>query len=182
MKKQEITVPVRLDEPTFRRYCHFDTMLLHRRWLKPVFIGMVLITLGLAALLSGRPDYQSLAGVLVGLGIALPLGFVGLYFLQLRGQVAERKLKEAPAVYTVRLRTDDVEITNAQHEEAPIAIPWPHLAAAYRMPGCVYLYVNAEHAFLLPDGQANVSQDRVWACLKDHLGDARCFDRRRPGA
>ena len=39
MKFREIAIPVRLDEATFRRYCHFDTMLLHRRWFKPVLIG-----------------------------------------------------------------------------------------------------------------------------------------------
>ena len=181
MKKREIMIPVKLDEETFRRYCRFDTMLLHRRWFKPTLIGMIALTLGFAALLSGNPEFESLAGVLVGLGIAIPAMFAGLYALQVRAQVSERKLKEKPLVYTIRLREDDVQIVNNLHEEAPIEIPWPRLAAAYRVEGCIYLYVNIEHGFLLPAGQASVSDTAVWECLKDHLGVNRCFDRTVPG-
>ena len=177
MKFREIAIPVRLDEATFRRYCHFDTMLLHRRWFKPVLIGMIAVTLGMAALLSGKPDLETLAGILVGVGIAIPLMFFGLYFLQVKAQVAERKLKDRPGVYTIHLREDGVSIVNDQHAEDPIDLPWPSLAAAYRVPGCIYLYVNSEHAFLLPDGQANVSQDAVWECLNNNLGVNRCFSR-----
>ena len=129
------------------------------------------------ALRSIGAEPETLAGILVGVGIAIPLMFFGLYFLQVKAQVAERKLKDRPGVYTIHLREDGVSIVNDQHAEDPIDLPWPSLAAAYRVPGCIYLYVNSEHAFLLPDGQANVSQDAVWECLNNNLGVNRCFSR-----
>ena len=178
MKMRDITIPVKLDARTYRDYCRFDTMVMRRRWFKPVLAGMLCATLALAGLLSGQPGLDGAAGVFAGLGLAIPAMFFALYLLQVRAQVSERKLADAPLIYTVTLGADAVDIQNAQKAEAPVTLPWPELAAAYRVRGCVYLYVNSEHALLLPDGQASASDDVVWQRLLDGLGTARCFDRR----
>ena len=177
--RKEIVIPVRLDEGTYRAFCRFDTMVLRRRWFRPVLAGMLMLTLAMAGLLSDQPGLDSAAGVLAGLGLATPAMFFGLYSLQVRGQVAERGLKDAPRVYTVTLREDDVMIENDQKREPPVTLLWSALAAAYRVRGCIYLYVNRDHAFLLPSGQANASTEETWALLVTHLGVHRCFVREK---
>ena len=39
---------------------------------------------------------------------------------------------------------------------------------------CIYLYVNAARAFLLPEGQASAPQEKVWQYLIRHMGDRKC--------
>lgn len=178
MKKKDILIPVRLDEKTYRDFCRFDTMVMRRRWFKPVLAGMICWTLALAGLLSKQPGIETPAGVLAGLGLAIPAMFFGLYALQVRAQAAERGLKDAPLVYTITLG-DAVTVENNARAEPPVTLAWERLAAAYRVPGCIYLYVNAEHAFLLPPAHASAPEDAVWRCLTQRLGENRCFDRRR---
>ena len=166
-----IDIHVRLDAATFRRYCAFDTFRRQRRWYWPVLIGMVLITVALAGLLRLAPMSESAAGVLMGLGIAIPAVIFGLYVVQIEAQIARQGLKQAPAVYSLRLDAGGVRVTNDQKQESPLSVAWKDVPAAFRDKSCVYLYVSAARAFLLPDGQADADPDALWDYLREHLGD-----------
>ena len=39
---QCITIPVRLDEKTFRRFARFDMLVLRKRWVKPMVFALIL--------------------------------------------------------------------------------------------------------------------------------------------
>ena len=173
-----IDIHVRLDAATFRRYCAFDTFRRQRRWYWPVLIGMVLITVALAGLLRLAPMSESAAGVLMGLGIAIPAVIFGLYVVQIEAQIARQGLKQAPAVYSLRLDAGGVRVTNDQKEEPPVELGWDRLWAAFKRSDAVYLYVSPERAFILPDGQASVSHEALWTFMKKHLGDARCIEKK----
>ena len=56
-------------------------------------------------------------------------------------------------------------------EESPVSVCWKDIKAAFRVKGCVYLYVNPMRAFLLPDGQANVSDGELWSFIAEHMGE-----------
>lgn len=171
-----IEIHVRLDATAFRRYCAFDTFRRQRRWFPPVMINMLLITLALAGLLNLIPMGESAAGVLMGLGIAVPLVVFGLYAIQIEAQIASQKLKEAPEVYALRFTDDGVRVTNGQKEEAPVELGWGQLWAAFRRRDGVYLYATPARAFILPNGQANVADDAVWKCLVKNMGEEKCFE------
>lgn len=175
---KQIDIHVRLDARTFRRYCAFDTFRRQRRWYWPVLIGMVLITAALAGLLGLVPMAESASGVLMGLGIAVPMVVFGLYVIQIEAQIALQHLKQSPAVYSLRLDDDGVRVTNDQKKEPPVDIPWHRPWGAFRRSGCIYLYITPERALILPDDQASVPADAVWAFLKKQMGDARCVERR----
>ena len=51
---------------------------------------------------------------------------------------------------------------------------WSSVQKAFRKKGCIYLYVAAAKAFLLPDGQAAVADEEVWAFIRNRLGPDRC--------
>ena len=169
-----IEIHVRLDARTFRRYCVFDAFRRRRAWFLPAMIGMVLITASIALLLFGHGQ-ESLAGVLMGLGIAVPLMFFGLFFIQVEAQVARQKLKDAPPVYSLTLRPEGLAIRNDQKSESEIDLPWGRLHAAYRAADAIYLYATPERAFILPEGQASVASAQLWSALTRYLGPDKCL-------
>ena len=173
MNKKEIVVAVRLDARTFRKFCRFDTLWLRKRWVRPVVFALILIAFAFLALLTRKAQAGMIAAVLLVVGLGLPLVYFGTFLSQVNLQVEQRRLKPARAVYTVRLDFDGVRVVNDQKQEAPVTVPWKDVQAAFRVKGCIYLYVNAARAFLLPDGQADVSADEVWGYLNARMG-ARC--------
>ena len=165
---QEITIPVRLDEKTFRRFSRFDALRLRKRWVRPVGFALILAAFAAVALLSRKPQAAMLAAVLLVVGLGLPLVYFGTFFSQVNMKAAD--LDPPRAVYTVRLDYEGVRVTNDRKAEESVSLKWGQLAAAYRTKGCVYLYVNPARAFLLPDGQADVPDDALWTYLEKHMG------------
>lgn len=181
---KQIDIHVRLDARTFRRFCAFDTFRRQRRWYFPVMAAMVLITVSTAGLFGVLPLSESASGVLMGLGLAVPMLIFGLYLIQIEAQIARQHLKEAPAVYSLRLSADGARVTNDQKKEPPVDLPWDGFWGAFRRADCVYLYVNPQRAFILPDGQASAPPAEVWRFLKKCLGEGKCVEKQRcdPGA
>ena len=176
---REIDVHVKLDAGTYRRYCNFDAFRRRRRWFKPLLAAMCLIAASMVLLALQRETYLSLAGVLMGLGIAIPLVFFGLYFIQQQAQVVGQGLKEPQPIYSVRLSESGVCVVNDRRDEAAVELPWSGLFAAFRRSDCVYLYVNPDRALILPDGQASASPDALWAFIVRNLGANKCNDGRQ---
>ena len=171
MNRTEYTIPVRLDAKTFRRFSRFDALKLRKRWVRPAVFALILTAFAFVALLSGKAQAGMIAAVLLVVGIGLPLVYFGFFFSQVNVQVARYGLDRPRAVYTVVLNADGVKVTNDQRNEAAVQVPWKEVQAAFRVKGCIYLYINAARAFLLPDGQADADPDALWAYLREHLGD-----------
>ena len=169
MKRTEYTIPVKLDARTFRRFSRFDTLKLRKRWVRPVVFALILVAFAVVALLSGREQAGMIASVLLVVGLGLPLVYFGTFFSQVNLQVARHRLDKPRRVYTVVLNADGVQVTNDQMEEAPVRLPWSEVQAAFRAKDCIYLYVNAARAFLLPDGQGNAPAEEIWEYLNKHI-------------
>ena len=177
MNRTEYTIPVKLDARTFRRFSRFDILNLRMRWSRPAVFGLILVAFAAAALASGKPQSGLIGGVLLAVGLGLPAVYFGTFFHQVDVQVKRFGLDTPKPVYTVTLNADGIRVNNDQREEDVLELPWKDLRAAFRVKGCIYLYVNASRAFLLPDGQGNVEPDALWEYLKKHMGE-RCKDKR----
>ena len=173
--KKPVEIHVHIDPAMFRRYCAFDTFRRQRRWYLPVMAGMVLMTIAVGGLLGLIPVSDAVAGVLMGLGIAVPLGIFGLYFIQIEAQIAAQHLKENPEVYCVRL--DDAGVRISAQNQTSAEVPWEKLWAAFRRPDAVYLYVSPERALILPDAQTGVSREELWRYIVRMMGEKRCIDK-----
>lgn len=169
MSEREIVIPVKLDAKTFRRFSRFDTFRLRKRWVRPLVFALILIAFAVVALVSRRPESGLIAAVLLVVGLGLPLVYIGTFLSQVNLQ-AER-LNPPKRVYTLRLGFDGLRAANDQRQEDAQFVKWQDVPAAFRVKGCVYLYVSAARAYLLPDGQASVPDDAVWDYLKEKLGD-----------
>ena len=173
MNRTEYTIPVKLDAKTFRRFSFFDTLRLRKRWVRPVVFALILIAFAVVALISRRPQSGMIAAVLLAVGLGLPLVYFGSFLSSVNMQVARYGLDRPRRVYTVVLNADGVRVTNDQKAEDPVQMPWKEVQAAFRAKGCIYLYVNAARAFLLPDGQGSAPAEEIWEYLVKHMGD-RC--------
>ena len=171
MKRTEYVIPVKLDARTFRRFSRFDTLKLRKRWVRPVVFALILIAFAVVALASHREQAGMIAAVLLVVGLGLPLVYFGTFFSQVNLQVANYHLDKPRQVYTVTLNADGVGVTNDQKAEEAVRVPWKEVQAAFRAKGCVYLYVNAARAFLLPDGQGDNDPDEVWGYLVKQMGE-----------
>ena len=173
MNRTEYRIPVKLDAKTFRRFSRFDTLKLRKRWVRPMVFALILIGFAVVALLSGKEQAGLIAAVLLVVGLGLPLVYFGTFFSQVNLQVSRFGLDKPRQVYTVTLNADGVGVENNLKKEEAVQVPWKEMQAAFRAKGCVYLYVNAARAFLLPDGQGNAPQDEIWAYLVKHM-DGKC--------
>lgn len=171
---RSITIPVRLDRKTFRRFACFDMFTLRKRWKRPVIFSLILIAFAFVALLTKKKQSGMIAAVLLVVGIGLPLVYFGSFLSQINLQALQQKLKSPRRVYTVTLREEGILVENNQRQEDLLEMEWTAVQKAFRRKGCIYLYVTAAKAFLLPDGQADAPDEEVWKFLGEHLGSEKC--------
>ena len=140
---------------------------------------MLLVFFAFIALVSRKEQSALLASVLLVVGLGLPIVYFGMYWSQVNVQVERQKLKDQPLVYHVTLNRNGIHVRNARKEEEA-DFPWETMHAAYRVRGCIYLYVTPGKAFLLPHGQADTSDQNVWKMIEEHMpGKARSHVRDR---
>lgn len=173
--RQEIVIPVRLDEKIFRRFARFDMLRLRKRWVRPAVFALILCAFAFAALLTKLPQSGMIAAVLLAIGLGLPIVYIGMFLSQVNVQAEKAKLgKKGKPVYTVTLRTRDFSVVNNQKQGEAVTVPWGEAKQAFRMRKCVYLYASPVKAFLLPDGQANAPDTEVWEMIQRGLGKEKC--------
>ena len=172
--ERSITIPVRLDEKTFKRFARFDMFTLRKRWVRPVIFSAILIAFAFVALLTKKAQSGMIAAVLLAVGIGLPVVYFGSFFSQVNMQAMQQKLKPPRNVYTVTLREEGIRVENNQRQEDALEMEWTAVQKAFRRKGCIYLYVTPTKAFLLPEGQADAPDEEVWDYLTAHMGNEKC--------
>ena len=172
--KQDIVIPVKLSEKTFRRFARFDMLRLRKRWVRPVLFALILCVFATVALFSRLPQSGLIAAVLLAVGLGLPIVYIGMFLSQVNLQADKWKLGKGKLVYTVTLRSKDFTVVNSQKAGEAVTVPWAEARQAFRMRGCIYLYASPAKAYLLPDGQANVPDGEVWQRIVQGLGKDKC--------
>ncbi len=167
---QAITIPVTLDKRTFRRFATFDTFRRQRRWRLPFAFFVILAAFSVFLYLqTDKPQAALIATVLLSVGVLLPLVYVLTFYMNLRTSTESHRLPRL--VYTLTLSGEDVSILSHTQSGQTLTLHWNQLFAAYRVRGAIYLYVLPTRAFLLPDGQADVSADALWDYIQTRLQD-----------
>lgn len=172
--RQDIVIPVKLDEKTFRRFARFDMLRLRKRWVRPAVFALIFCAFAMVALFSRLPQSGLISAVLLAVGLGLPIVYVGMFLSQVNLQADKWKLGKGRHVYTVTLRLRDFTVVNARKTGEAVTVPWAEARQAYRMWGCVYLYASPAKAFLLPDGQAGLPDAEVWNRIVQGLGKEKC--------
>lgn len=173
--RDTITVVSRIDAKTFRRFAYFDTYRLKKRYRAPLGFLALMLAFALCCffLAADKPQAGLIGGVLLTVGLLLPLAYFLMFELSVRAQT--RSLKQPRKAYTVTL-SDEREGVHIASGKDQVKLPWNRIYGAYRLPGCIYLYAHPTKAFLLPDGHASVTPDELFAFLVEHIGDKRTQD------
>ena len=172
--KREIVIPVKLSEKTFRRFARFDMLRLRKRWVRPAVFALILCAFAAVALFSRLPQSGLIAAVLLAVGLGLPIVYIGMFLSQVNLEADKWKLGKGRPVYTVTLRSGDFSVVSSQKAGETVTVPWAEARQAFRMPGCIYLYASPAKAYLLPDGQANATDEEVWRKIVQGLGKDKC--------
>lgn len=182
MKSETIVISSRIDDKLFSRFAFFDTIVLQKRLRSPlIFTGLMSTFACICYVFHNRADQAIFMGnVLLIIGFALPLVYFGTFFRSVQNEITRMNLHTPQLVYKVYLDDEKDGIVVADPKASGTAFrSWNDMFGAYRVKGCIYLYVSPRQAFLLPDGQANVSPDELWAFLQKKLPQEKMKNRIR---
>ena len=149
MEQGAVTVPVKLTAKGFRDFAIYDTLVRQRRWVLPVVFCLILsASAAICYTLRGRsPNAGMLVGVLLVVGLGLPLVYFISFFNSIRQQNRRMGLREPKEVYTVTLDGQGVHVdAGAEHMDHT----WDSVYQAHLRPDAVYLYPSPRQAYLLP--------------------------------
>ena len=166
-----ITVEVSLDRKTFRDFALFDTFVLKKRWIRPAVFCGIMTVFAIAALLIGKEQSALIAGVLFAVGIGLPAVYIISFLDQINSQAKKNRLSADRKIYTVTLGSEDIAVRHHRQEGETLSVKWNDIAGIYRRRSCVYIYTDKNKAFLLPDGQADVTDSELWEYISEHAAD-----------
>ena len=173
-----ITVPVHMSPAVFRRFANFDTFRVRHFLRSPLIFAGIMTAFAVVCLLLRERAQQAmlLFGVLLCVGLLLPIVYVVMFELSVHRQIKTMKLDKGPLVYTLTFgsRQNGLTITGT-HGEEPVHLPWEKVHSAYRVKGCFYVYATPQKAFLVPEDQTGMSADAFFEELRERL-DKRVAD------
>ena len=162
---EKLTVAARIDGRTFVRFAAFDTLVRKRAWRNPLLFALILSAFA-AVCFCARGSHAQAAlpgGVLLTVGLLLPLVWFGSFFASASKQAKRSGLSADRVQYYVTLSPEAIHVTKGG-EAADFS--WQDVHMAYRTGGCIYLYVSAQRAFLLPDCEES---ERAWEIIAANL-------------
>lgn len=172
MERKTLMIPSRIDAGTFRRFALYDTFVRQGRWRAPALFAAILggSAAVCLAMRQSREGAALLGGVLLAVGLGLPVFYVANFLWSVRKQ--GKQLDSSRIAYTLHLKEEGLLVVAGQERAE---FPWERVFLACRDRGCVYIYVSPRKAFLLPDcGQSG----DAWALLQEKVPAERRRERR----
>ena len=170
------TVQARITPEIFQEFAWFDLLRQQKRWRTPLLFLLIMSAFSAVCFLTaGRVRGAALlGGVLLGVGIILPLGWLLSFYLSLRAETKKLKLARAPVAYTLRLTNQGLAVST---ETEKADFPWSQLHRACRLRRSICLYAAPRRAFLLPSEPGDAG-DRLWGEICQRLPDEKVRDLR----
>lgn len=168
-----LTLEGNIDKGSFFRFAVYDSLIRKKGWRSPLLFALIMSAFA-AVCFMGRASHEQaglIGGVLLGIGLLLPLIWFGTFFASVSRQAKLNGLSPEKSQYTVILSPEKIHVTKGK-ESADFA--WDKVHMAVRAKGCLYLYVSPVQAFLLPDC---AESGKAWEMLRTRLGPARVQDR-----
>ncbi|MCR5732390.1 MAG: YcxB family protein [Sphaerochaetaceae bacterium] len=163
-----MTIECKLDEKTFKDFTRFDILRRKKYWKSPViFACLMSISAIVCFMMNSVRGAVMLGCVLACVGWGMPLIYFTTFFFSLNKTAKLQKLDPPRLVYTLELTEakDGIKIRNEKEEASYL---WKDVFHAYRDKSCIYLYITAGRAFLLPE-----KNEEVWLLIIKKLGAER---------
>ena len=164
----EIIIPVVLTSGQFSRFARYNVFVRQKRFIRPLVFFLLMTLFSVICLLSKRESSLLLGGVLLSIGILLPLVWFLNFFMNVHTQAKKSGLtKEGLSVYTVELRDKGVHIKGRTGQEANL--PWKKIVSFSRCGDLTCLYISQMQAYLLPDNCLPCSKEALSEMLAKHI-------------
>ena len=166
-KNQEkpLTMAGNIDGEAFMRFACFNAFVRNRAWRNPAIFAGIMVSFAIVCFIAGKTRSQGtlLGAVLLAVGIVLPVVWFALFFQSVKRQVKINGLSSTKAQYFVTLAPDEIRVAKGE-ERAQYS--WDEVHMAYRVKGCIYLYVTPQQAYLMPDC---ADTENAWSLITSQL-------------
>lgn len=175
--QKELKIEARITPEAFREYSYFDIFTRRKRYRGPLLFFLILaVSAGICFTQVGRRDSAAfLGGVLLAVGLGLPVVYFASFFSSVRRNAKLLAQKKIAAAYTVLLNSAGVVIPAG---EKTLTYAWDAVFYVYRLQHSTCVYVEADRAYMLPR-QDPETEERLWALLCQVLPAEKRFDRRK---
>lgn len=175
MNNRDITIQSFIDARMFSEFAWFDLLRVRKRWRRPTLFAVFFVVIAaLAFSRSGTVDHAALlGGVLLAVGVGLPAVYFFAFHQSVRRQSAKLTGKEA--AYTVTLNEQGVSVVKGKQNAN---YSWSDVHAIHRLKRCICIYVEVNHAFLLPSTDNSDAIRAAWELMTTHLTSKQLFDHR----
>lgn len=178
MKQNALVIPSRITPEVFREFAVFDTLYRQKRFLRPLVFTAIMA--GFAAVCFSqqgrRPQAALLGGVLLAVGLGLPLVYFLTFFYSVYKRSKVLKGKKAPLAYTVELSSERVTVTAGEQRTE---YRWEDILYLYRIRRSTCLYISADRAYLLPIADDGREEKKRWDFLCEHIPNKNRKDLRK---
>lgn len=178
MKQNALVIQSRITPEVFREFAVFDTMYRQKRFLRPLVFTVIMA--GFAAVCFSqrgqRPQAALLGGVLLAVGLGLPLVYFFTFLYSVYKQAKQLKGKKAPLAYTVELSPERVTVTAGEQRQE---YRWEDILYVYRIRRSSCLYISANRAYLLPAADDGREEEKRWDLISDHIPAEKRKDLRK---
>ena len=163
---ERISVDAGIDGKTFTEFALFDVMGRQKRWVRPLIFALIFTVFSLMAFSRRSYNEQAvlLGGVLLAVGLLLPLVYVLSFFLSVKRK--SRTMDSSKSAYLLEL---DENGLNVRKETQTLHFNWKEMYAAHRLKNSICLYADSRHAFLLPRGCGEENYRAAWNLIKKNL-------------
>lgn len=178
MKQNALVIQSRIGPEVFRDFAVFDTLYRQKRYLRPLAFAAIMA--GFAAVCFSqrgqREQAALLGGVLLAVGLGLPLVYFLTFFYSVYKQAKQLKGKKAPLAYTLELSQEQLAVIIGEQRTE---YQWSDILYVYRIRRSTCLYVAVNRAYLLPAADDHREEEKRWAFLCEHISDKKRRDLRK---
>lgn len=143
--KYKFTIQTKVTPAVYRNYAKFDTFVLRKRWIFPVFILACMLALA-GTFYMTRMNFLAVFSALIG--IVFFVVYFRTFFRIINDNTRHAPYDAVIDTYIVSLSEDGVEVYS-QQEQAESS--WADLRAAYLLSDCIALELNKERTFLITE-------------------------------
>ena len=173
-RKEFLTIAATIDRRDFVRFALFDTFRRKRRWKNPLLFACIMSAFSIVCFAAQKTHEQAalLGTVLLSIGLVLPLVWYLLFLSSVKAEAKKHALSRTKAQYFTLLGQENIKVVRDKEEAV---FSWTDLHAAFRVKGCIYLYVSLTRAYLLPECD---DSDAAWNLITSHLPSEKTEDLR----
>jgi len=168
MAEPAIIINSNIDARLFREFAMFDTFMVKQRWKSPALFALIMLVSALLCFsLRQKAGQAVLIGiVLLAVGFGLPIIYVVNFLASISTQARKLGLKAPQPFYTITLTDADDGILVAAKGGDKARYEWGRVYGAFFRANCVYLYVQNNRAYLLPNGDVGGQAEALSGLIK----------------